>query len=39
MQEPEKFQRGFGLVDVIIILFVLGIIAFVVISNIIAQNY
>ena len=39
MQEPEKFQWGFGLIDVIIILFVLGIIAFVVISNIIAHNY
>lgn len=32
-------SKGFGLIDVIIILFVLGIIAFVVISNIIARNY
>lgn len=39
MQESEKLQRGFGLIDVVIILFVLGIIAFVVLSNILAYKY
>ncbi|GEM_PF-4754566 len=32
-------SEGFGLIDVVIILFVVLIIAFVVISNIIAHNY
>jgi len=32
-------SRGFGLIDFIIIGFVLGVIAFIVISNILAHNY
>ena len=32
-------ESGFGLIDVIIILFVLSIIGFIVISNILAHNY
>lgn len=34
-----KDERGFGVLDVIVILFVLSIIAFVVVVNIMAQNY
>jgi len=32
-------EKGFGAIDVIIILFVLSIIAFVVVVNILAHNY
>jgi len=35
----KAVSPGFGLIDFIIISFVVGIIAFVVISNIIAHNY
>lgn len=38
--EPTKINSaGFGLIDVVIILFVLSLIAFVVITNILAHNY
>ncbi len=43
MKKPPKSatgsERGFGLVDFVIIFFVLSVIAFIVISNILAHNY
>ena len=42
MRKPESAKlssAGFGLIDVVIILFVLSLIAFVVITNILAHNY
>jgi F0F1-type ATP synthase assembly protein I len=38
--ESAKFSSaGFGLIDFVIIGFVLGLIAFIVITNILAHNY